>query len=135
MKKLLLCFYLTSCFYVSAQTTIFEEKDNKQYLYYKSTLLPNSNYVLIWKDLYDVNGNKKPISSGDFKRDFFVTANSENSFFNIDQSNGQFNPRYEFIVNGNVIVINKPEINDYNISIFDKKQNFTSKYVYNLVDI
>lgn len=134
MKRILFSLCLISSFCGTAQTTtIFENKDSKQYLYYKTTLLPNSNSLVIWKDIYDSDGNKKPLSDG-FKPDMLIHANSENSFFNVDQSKSRFNPQYMYIIDGKIIEINKSEVKDSNISFFGKKQNFTSKFEYNLVD-
>ncbi|GGE98845.1 opioid growth factor receptor-related protein [Flavobacterium limi] len=134
MKKIIFCLCLISGFYTTAQTTIYEEKDSKQYLYYKSTLLPNSNSVLIGKNIYDENGNKKPLSNTDFNKDFLAISNSENSFFNVDRSKGAFNQKCMYIIDGKIIEINYAEVKDSNIQMFEKNQNFTSKYEYNLVN-
>jgi len=132
MKKTLLSIALFSTIYLSAQTTIVEDKDAKTYRYTKATLLPNSNFIINGRDLYDENGTAKPFMDPSIKFGFIKSANTENAFAYQDDSEGVFKIKMGYIIDSKLVELKNAELRDDNILVFEKSQNFTSKYIYTL---
>lgn len=132
MKKILLSITLISSVYLSAQTTIVEDKDAQTYRYTKCTLLPNSNFVINGRNMYDENGKSKPFLDPNIKFGLTKNANTENAFVYQDDSEGVFKLKLGYIIDAKLLELKSAELRDDNILVFDKSQNFTSKYIYTL---
>lgn len=132
MKKILLSIALLSSVYLSAQTTIFENRDSKTYRYTKAKFLPNSNFVINGRNMYDENGKSKPFLDSNIKYGFTNHANTENAFVYYDDSDGVFKLKMGYIIDAKLLQLKSDELKDDKILVFDKSQNFTSKYIYTL---
>jgi hypothetical protein len=148
MKNFLFYFVLFSCIYVNAQTTIVEEKYDKENMPIDHFLLPNSNLMIVSKGKqmgglvvgvetnsmfsYDSEGNKKVIFT-DQKMYNPIFSDSENAILTSDISSGIFNTKTKYLINGKYFELSKSDLKDINYA-FGTEPLFTSKYSYNLIN-
>lgn len=147
MKRILSSLCLITSFYVTAQTTIIEEKKDKENNIINFHLFPNSNQIVISKgksikglavysvfndvSSYDINGIKKPLIT-DKMLIGSIFSNTENSILTTDISSGLFKSKTMYFIDEKFIELSKSELNDSKIVFYDQNQNFTSKFEYNL---
>nr|WP_315156297.1 hypothetical protein [uncultured Flavobacterium sp.] len=147
MKQCFFSICLFSSLFSFAQTTIIEEKKDKENNVINFNLLSNSNQIVISKgktikglavysvfndvSSYDINGIKKPLIT-DKMLIGSIFSNSENAILTTDISSGLFKSKTMYFIDGKFIELGKSELNDSNIVSYDQNQNFTSKFEYNL---
>jgi hypothetical protein len=147
MKRILSSLCLITSFYVTAQTTIIEEKKDNENNIINFHLFPNSNQIVISKgksikglavysvfndvSSYDINGIKKPLIT-DKMLIGSIFSNTENSILTTDISSGLFKSKTMYFIDEKFIELSKSELNDSKIVFYDQNQNFTSKFEYNL---
>jgi hypothetical protein len=148
MKKFFFYIVLFSRFFVNAQTTIVEEKKDKENNVINFDLLANSNQMVISKgktikglavysvfndvSSYDINGIKKPLIT-DKKLIGSIFSNSENAILSTDISSGLFKPKTMYFIDEKFIELSKSDLKDINF-VFGTEPLFTSKYSYNLLN-
>jgi hypothetical protein len=139
---------LFSSVYVNAQTTIVEEKFDKENKIIGHSLLSKSNVIVLSKGKkmgglvvgnetnsvysYDCEGNKKVVFS-DQKMWSPMYSDSENAILTTDISSGIFSAKTKYLINGKYIELSKSDMKDINY-VFGTKPLFTSKYAFNLVN-